>query len=189
MPRFLTDLISCLPSPLSPFPLSLLAQWGASGFLGRVFACFGAQGVSVDLIATSAYAVSVTLDHIPGGVDGEPCRRVVAQLQRSCSEQVRYPCAVVSVVGRALRNALPQLGAAMKALAGVPVHMLSEASEDLNMSFVVDELHADRLVADLHKELLEGDAGARSPAQFGPMWSELPCGREAAVPAPAPAAS
>ena len=98
---------------------------------------------------------------------GEPLRRVLAALARLCSVEVRYPCAVVSIVGRSLRNALPQLGAAMRALRGVPVHMLSEATEDLNLSFVVDEEHADRLVAGLHAELLEGPA-SRDDAQFGP---------------------
>jgi len=100
-------------------------------------------------------------------VTGEPLRRVLAALSRLCSVEVRYPCAVVSIVGRSLRNALPQLGAAMRALRGVPVHMLSEATEDLNLSFVVDEEHADRLVAGLHAELLEGPA-SRDDAQFGP---------------------
>jgi len=155
--------------------LSMVAydMWGNAGFLGKVFAPFGAQGVSVDLIATSQYAVSVTLDHIPDGVTGEPLRRVLAALGRLCSVEVRYPCAVVSIVGRSLRNALPQLGAAMRALRGVPVHMLSEASEDLNLSFVVDEQHADALVADLHAELLEGPAVGGVGAQFGPTWVEM----------------
>jgi diaminopimelate decarboxylase/aspartate kinase len=162
-------------------------MWGSAGFLGKVFAPFGEQGVSVDLIATSQYAVSVTLDHIPDGVRGEPLRRVVASLERHCSVDVRHPCAVVSVVGRALRNALPQLGRAMQCLQGVTCHMLSEASEDLNMSFVVDEAHADRLVADLHAQLLEGaDGGADAVGAeagdaglFGPAWTELPCGKTA----------
>ncbi len=35
---------------------------------------------------------------------------------------------------------------AMKALHGVPVHMVSEAAEDLNLSFVVDEEFSDGLV-------------------------------------------
>lgn len=34
----------------------------------------------------------------------------------------------------------------MRVLRGVPVHMISEAAEDLNFSFVVDEEHADTLV-------------------------------------------
>jgi diaminopimelate decarboxylase/aspartate kinase len=63
----------------------------------------------------------------------------------------------------------------MRALRGVPVHMLSEASEDLNLSFVVDEQHADALVADLHAELLESPAAgaAGDSAQFGPTWAEM----------------
>ena len=161
--------------------LTMLAydMWGSSGFLSKVFAPFGEQGISVDLIATSQYAVSVTLDHIPDGVNGEPLRRAVNSLGKYCTVEVRYPCAVVSIVGRSLRNALPQLGAAMRTLQGVPVHMLSEASEDLNLSFVVDEEHADTLVAALHAELLEdhlGDGDVNETSQFGPMWTQLPCG-------------
>jgi diaminopimelate decarboxylase/aspartate kinase len=151
-------------------------MWGNAGFLSKVFTPFGAHGVSVDLIATSQYAVSVTLDHIPDGIYGEPFRRVVASLSKVCTVEVRYPCAVVSVVGRSLRNALPALGRAMRALEGVPVHMVSEASEDLNMSFVVDEEHADDLVASLHAELLESDAIDTDP-QFGPVWTAMPCGK------------
>ena len=91
-------------------------MWGHSGFLSRVFAPFAAHGVSVDLIATSQYAVSVTLDHIPEGVYGDTMRKVVVALSRQCSTSVRYPCAVVSIVGRSLRNALPTIGRAMRAL-------------------------------------------------------------------------
>jgi hypothetical protein len=61
---------------------------------------------------------------------------------------------------------------------------VSEASEDLNLSFVVDEEHADTLVAALHHALLEGDDIAVD-AQFGPVWTDMPCGKP---PAPAPAA-
>jgi aspartokinase len=126
--------------------MSAFDMWGHAGFLSKVFAPFTDHGVSVDLIATSQYAVSVTLDHIPEGVHGDTFRKVVGALGRVCATTVRYPCAVVSVVGRGLRHYLPQLGAAMSVLRGVPVHMVSEASEDLNLSFVVDEEHADRLV-------------------------------------------
>jgi bifunctional diaminopimelate decarboxylase / aspartate kinase len=86
----------------------------------------------------------------------------------------------VSIVGRHLRNALPELGSAMRALHNVPVHMVSEASEDLNLSFVVDEEFSDGLVKDLHAALLESPAMS-SDSQFGPTWLEMPCGKPAAV--------
>ena len=184
------------PSPPSAAPCKVLAvarrkgitlvnvtsfdMWGNAGFLARVFAPFAAHGVSVDLIATSQYAVSLTLDHIPDGPGGEPLRRVLAELGSFCATAVRSPCAVVSVVGRALRNALPRLGAAMAALEGVPVYLVTEAAEDLNLSFVVDEEHADGLVARLHAGLLESDE-VEGDAQFGPVWTDLPCGRAQAA--------
>ena len=109
--------------PLS-HPLSHCALQGHSGFLSRVFAPFSTHGVSVDLIATSQYAVSVTLDHIPDGVHGDTMRKVIATLSKQCTTSVRHPCAVVSIVGRSLRNALPELGRAMQALKGISVHMV-----------------------------------------------------------------
>lgn len=160
--------------------MSAYDMWGNAGFLSKVFAPFGTHGVSVDLIATSQYAVSVTLDHIPEGVHGETFRKVTAALAKICTTTVRYPCAVVSVVGRSLRNALPALGRAMAAFEGVRCHMVSEASEDLNMSFVVDEDASDALVAVLHGALLEGE-GTAQDAQFGPVWRDMPSGK-AAIP-------
>lgn len=68
--------------------LSTFAMWGNSGFLSRVFAPFAAAGVSVDLIATSQYAVSLTLDHIPDGVNGDIFRRVLAGAVRKCKPQL-----------------------------------------------------------------------------------------------------
>ena len=99
-----------------------------------------------------------------------------AALSKICSTSVRYPCAVVSIVGRQLRNALAELGGAMRVLNAVPVHMVSEAAEDLNFSFVVDEEHADDLVRDLHATLLESQAMSSDP-QFGPKWADMPCGK------------
>ena len=158
--------------------LSAYDMWGTSGFLTSIFAPFGAAGVSVDLIATSQYAVSVTLDHIPEGVSGGVFRRLCANLSKIATTTVRSPCAVVSVVGRGLRMALPRIGPAMRVLSGVTVHMVAQAAEDLSLSFVVDEEHADDLVAKLHSELLEGDAVV-ADSQFGPVWSDLPAGKAA----------
>ena len=80
--------------------------------MSRVFAPFGELDVSVDLVATSQYAVSLTLDHIPGGVHGDVYQRLIARLEKLGAVSTREPCAVVSVVGENLRHALPELGAA-----------------------------------------------------------------------------
>ena len=104
-------------------------MWGEAGFLSRVFQPFGELDVSVDLVATSQYAVSLTLDHIPGGVHGDVFARLLRRLGKLGAVSTREPCAVVSIVGERLRNALPELGAALEELRKREVHLMTQSSE------------------------------------------------------------
>jgi aspartate kinase len=157
-------------------------MWGEAGFLSRVFAPFGELDVSVDLVATSQYAVSLTLDHIPGGVHGDVFLRLLGRLRKLGAVSTREPCAVVSIVGERLRNALPELGAALEELRKREVHLMTQSSEDLNLSFVVDEGQAKSLVSGLHSRLfpkiLEGakDSMSNSVIRYsslGETWEAL----------------
>jgi diaminopimelate decarboxylase/aspartate kinase len=153
--------------------IETLAMWEASGFLARVFAPFEEAGISVDLVATSQSAVSVTLDRIPQGVDGEPFAALLDRLEKMGRVKVVHPCAVVSIVGRRIRTVLHELGPAMTVFREHEVHLVSESSEDLNLSFVVDEDDADPLVANLHGRLFSSDSPASEDAGFGPTWETL----------------
>jgi len=150
--------------------ISTLAMWGASGYLARVFAPFERLRISVDLVATSQSNVTVTLDHIPEGKDGEPFAQLIEELQSLGEISVIGSCAVVSVVGRRIRTVLHQLGPAFSAFEEHEVHMVSESSEDLNLSFVVDEADSGRLVASLHSRLLPRQGGNQL---FGDSWEVL----------------
>ncbi|RLN91342.1 hypothetical protein BBJ28_00008953 [Nothophytophthora sp. Chile5] len=123
---------------------------GTSGFLAKVFAPFEACGISVDLIATSQFSVTVTLDHIPGGVEGAPFRQLLEALDEHSKVQVFEECSVVSIVGRGLRKALAELGQVFSVLEGYDVLLLSESAEDLNLSFVLQQKQADDIVARMH---------------------------------------
>ncbi len=150
--------------------ISTLAMWEASGFLARVFAPFDELGISVDLVATSESAVSVTLDRIPGGVEGDRFEALIARLSALGTVKVVHPCAVISIVGRRIRTVLHELGPAMAAFQDRPVHLLSQSSEDLNLSFVVDEDEAPSLLARLHDHLFPAHA---SQERLGPTWEML----------------
>src|SRR5581483_12085269 len=74
-----------------------------------------------------------------------------------------------------------------------PVHLVTQAATDLNLTFVVDEDQATRLVRELHDLLLRKQG---EDAVLGPTWEELetraaePASRRAAsdaVTAPRPA--
>ncbi len=150
--------------------LSTMAMWRTPGFLARVFAPFEELGISVDLVATSQAAISVTLDKVPGGVDGAAFKRLVERLEPIGRVKVVHPCGVVSVVGRRIRAALHELGAAMEVFQERPVHLVSDSADDLNLSFVVDEDHAPALVARLHERLFSTE---REDARLGPTWEAL----------------
>lgn len=155
-----------------------LDMWNQVGFLSRIFAPFGELDVSVDLVATSQYAVSLTLDHIPGGVEGDVFARLKTKLSSLGEITKCEPCAVVSIVGEHLRHALPELGSALEELREKDVHLMTQSSEDLNLSFVVEESQATAVVQGLHSRLFPvaatGGTGGRLRSDvFGETWEEL----------------
>merc|ERR1719335_1191539 len=150
--------------------------WGDSNFLGNVFTPIGDLGVSTDLVVVSQYTVSLVLDYIPGGIDGEEFTRLLAQLKTLGTVDVKSQVAVVSVIGENIRKALPELGQALKTMTR-DVYMMSQSSEDLSISFVVDEDAASGVVQALHNYLLCGTASETEciidDTIFGQSWDEL----------------
>ncbi len=148
------------------------SMWRSPGFLARFFAPFAAHGLSVDLVATSEAAVSVTLDRLPGGLEGEPFQRLVADLAPLGRVGVVHPCAVVSIVGRRIRSVLHEIGPALAAFREWPVHLVSDSSEDVDLSFVLDEEDVAALLGRLHEDLF----GARVAALPPPAAAAAPPG-------------
>jgi len=159
--------------------MSTVAMWDTPGFLARFFSPFEELGISVDLIGTSEAAISVTLDSLPGGVEGRVFRRLLAGLEELGEVRVIHPCAVVSIVGRRIRATLGEIAPALTAFQERPVHLISNSAEDLNLSFVVDEEEGTPLVRRLH-DLLFSNRG--DDPRLGPTWERL-----RGAPAPAPA--
>jgi len=144
-------------------------MWHEVGFLARVFNVFERHDLSIDLIATSETNVTVSIDqleeHRLTGVDA-----LLADLSVFCTAEQMGPCAAVSLVGRHMRSILHELGPALNVLDEQNVHLVTQASSDLNFTFVMDEEHADRLVRKLHAQFFDGRS---ADDLFGPSWSEL----------------
>lgn len=155
--------------------LSTLEMWGASGFLAKAFAHFEALGISIDLVGTSQSTVTVTLDRIPGGVDGEPFQELKARLSKLGKVDVSHPCAVVSIVGRKIRTVLHQVGHSLEVFKEHEILLITESSENLNLSFVVEQGMANNLVKALHSRLLPVEG---YDELFGPTWEALQAKQE-----------
>jgi diaminopimelate decarboxylase/aspartate kinase len=84
--------------------------------------------------------------------------------------QVLGPCASLSLLGRNLRGILHELGAAFELFEDCNIHLVSQAANDLNFTFVIDESAGDRLVRQLHERLIQRIG---SDDVLGPTWAEL----------------
>jgi diaminopimelate decarboxylase/aspartate kinase len=151
--------------------------WGETDFLAKVFAPIGNLGVATDLVAVSQYTVSLVLDYIPGGIDGDAFSRLTTELKSLGTVTIKSGVAVVSVIGENLRQGLPELGKALDEMKQRDVYMMSQSSEDLSISFVVDEDAAAGMVQGLHNFLLCGPAETGQclidDEVFGQSWDEL----------------
>jgi len=150
--------------------MDTLGMWQEVGFLADVFQIFKHHGLSVDLVATSEANVTVTLDARANALAPDTLDRLLHDLNRYCQAEIIGSCAVVSLVGRHIRSLLGELGPAFEVFDEQKVHLVTQAASDLNMSFVVDEEQAPRLVEKLHAQFFD----TKTPdAVFGPQWRAL----------------
>ncbi|MFI4914463.1 MAG: bifunctional aspartate kinase/diaminopimelate decarboxylase [Steroidobacterales bacterium] len=160
----------CIKKGITLVSLESPGMWHEVGFLADAFQIFKQHGLSVDLVSTSETNVTVSLDPAANTLDQEALQALLAALSQLCRAQLIGPCASVSLVGRNIRAILHQLGEAFELFAEQRIYLLSQAANDLNFSFVVDEDQGDRLVEELHERLIRPVRGDRI---LGPTWEQL----------------
>ncbi len=145
-------------------------MWHQVGFLADAFQVFKQHGLSVDLVSTSETNVTVTLDPQANTLDQAVLAALVSDLSDLCRVQVIGPCASLSLLGRNIRAIIHQLGEAFELFEEQKIYLVSQAANDLNFTFVIDEAQGDRLVAQLHDLLIR--ATDADPV-MGPTWEQL----------------
>jgi diaminopimelate decarboxylase/aspartate kinase len=148
-----------------------LDMWQQVGFLADVFGVFRDHGLSVDLVSTSESNVTVTLDPGANPTDRPTLDRLAVDLGRFCQVDIRPDCASVSLVGLGIRTILHRIGPALEVFEQRRIFLVSQAANDLNLSFVVEARHAEKLVQQLHQQIIPGGVGGDSV--FGPSWDQL----------------
>jgi len=146
-------------------------MWQQVGFLADIFGEFKALGLSVDQVSTSESNVTITLDPGANVTDQATLRELQRRLEKHCRVEILSDCATVSLVGLGIRTILHRLGPALEVFEQRRIFQVSQAANDLNLTFVVEARHADRLVQQLHQQVIPGGAGGDSV--FGPTWEQL----------------
>ena len=151
-----------------------IGMWQQVGFLADAFALFKKHGLSVDLIGTAETNVTVSLDPSENLVSTDVLHALSEDLAKVCRVKVIVPCAAITLVGRGMRSLLHKLSDVWAMFGRERVHLISQSSNDLNLTFVMDEAVADGMLPKLHEALI--DSGAMPVYEtrvFGPRWREI----------------
>lgn len=132
-----------------------LGMWQEIGFLADLFTTIKQLGISVDLISTSETNVTFTLDPIANVLSSSRLNALENTLQQLGKVSVLTNCVAISLVGRAIRSILPTLGNALAVFEEQTIHLVSQAANDLNITFVITNQEANRLVASLHAAIFD----------------------------------
>ena len=151
-----------------------VGMWQQVGFLADVFERFKRHGLSVDLIGSSETNVTVSLDPSDNLVTTDVLSRLSEDLAEVCRVKVIGPCAAITLVGRGMRSLLHKLSDVWAIFGSQRVHLISQSSNDLNLTFVLDEAAADGLVPQLHAALIDSGAmPVHEDGVFGPRWRDI----------------
>ncbi len=155
-------------------------MWHQVGFLADAFQIFKQEGLSVDLVSTSETNVTVSLDPTANTLDASALDRLTAALGNLCRVEILGPCASLSLLGHNIRGILHELGGAFELFQDQKIYLVTQAANDLNFTFVIDESQGDRLVQQLHERLIQGIG---SDKVLGPTWQQLFSEQKGAAPA------
>ncbi len=160
----------CIRNGLTLISMDGVGMWHEVGFLAKAFAAFSENGVSVDLVSTSETNVTVSIDTSDGMLSDDVEESLINDLEKLCRVRVISNCSAVSLVGRKIRTIIPRLAPALEVFEEERIHLMSQAANDLNLSFVVDKQQGSRLVSKLHAIVIRKKGAS---TVFGSSWERL----------------
>ena len=168
---------------ISLVSMESIGMWQQVGFLAEVFEVFRRHGLSIDLIGSAETNVTVSLDPSDNLLTTDVLARLCEDLAPLCRVKVIAPCAAITLVGRGMRSMLHRLSGVLAEFGALDVHLISQSSNNLNLTFVVDEALVDPLIPRLHELLIHAEAMRVDDARiFGKSWRELVGAASAATP-------
>ncbi|HEY2394759.1 MAG TPA: bifunctional aspartate kinase/diaminopimelate decarboxylase [Rudaea sp.] len=172
-------------SGITLIAMESIGMWQQVGFLADVFEFFKRHGLSIDLVGTSETNVTVSLDPTENLVNTDVLSALCTDLVKVCRVKVIAPCAAITLVGRGMRSMLHKLSGILAEFGPLRVHLISQSSNNLNLTFVVDEEVAGDLVPTLHTMLVQAEAmRVEDAAVFGSSWRDLYKKEQSAQPRP-----
>ncbi|TFK72779.1 aspartate kinase [Pluteus cervinus] len=139
------------------------------GFLAGIFGTLDRFGVVVDLISTSEVHVSMAIED---GLARKFLERLVGELKKSGTVTLHKDMAILSLVGKQMRNMVGIAGRMFTTLAqgNVNIEMISQGASEINISCVIEGRDAVKALNLIHQSCLqikpEGARGRVGPWLF-----------------------
>jgi aspartate kinase len=116
------------------------------GYLKSIFDVFNDHEVSVDVVSTSEVAVSLTVE------TNEQIPALAADLAKLADVKYEAKKAIVCLVGENLRDTPGIAAKVFGILENVKIRMISQGASEINLTFVIEEDDAEKVVTRLHQE-------------------------------------
>ncbi|KAI8909185.1 Aspartate/glutamate/uridylate kinase [Gorgonomyces haynaldii] len=125
------------------------------GFFAHIFLTLDKFGIVVDLIATSEVHVSMALNP---SISKERLELALLELKKYGQADVHTDMAILSLVGRDMRNMVGVASQMFKTLASaqVNIEMISQGASEINISCVISEEEAAMALEKVHDALVLG---------------------------------
>jgi len=146
-------------------------SWQPIGFLADVAGCFSRFGISMDLVSSSSGSIKATVDRAAVPHLDDVLDELVAALEETSRVTIHRDVASVSFVGHQVSRCADLIAPALEELGADALHFVAHSSEDVHLTYVVDEDAVDELVRRAHARLF--DEEQTDPETFGPTWKVL----------------
>ncbi|KAI9105425.1 Aspartate/glutamate/uridylate kinase [Phlyctochytrium arcticum] len=126
------------------------------GFFAHIFLALDRYGIVVDLISTSEVHVSMALSP---NVKESKLERALVELRKYGTVDVIRNMAILSLVGRQMRNMVGIAGLMFETLAkhDVNIEMISQGASEINISCIIEEEKAVTALRAIHDECILGE--------------------------------
>ncbi|MFN2576738.1 MAG: lysine-sensitive aspartokinase 3 [Pyrinomonadaceae bacterium] len=140
---------------------------GAYGFLRALFEVFDRHRTAVDVVTTSEVSVSLSID------DATALPELIPDLEELGTVEVEEDRTIISVVGEGLRNTPGIAARVFSVLSEINVSMISVGASSVNLTFMVDEAHAEEAILRLHRVCFEDEAGGKGSGSGAIPYSRV----------------
>ena len=144
-------------------------MWHSVGFVADIFNLFRKYNISIDLISTSESNVTVTVDNYSGVIKKEIIDNLVKDLSSICKVSVIYDCSAITLVGRKIRTILNEFSPVFDIFKDNKIHMVTQASNDLNFTFVINSELSYKIIKKMHRLLIKSFS---EDSVFGKTWDD-----------------